>query len=230
MLDDKKYEVNKEQLYDIKKTLGIKPCEKIGSVGVGEKFKVADYEFIVLEHQNGKTIAILKECLFIVSFGKTNNYDNSYVDKICNKFAIELLYELGENALVEFELNVQSEDKFYDFGVLKRKAMALTLDMYRKYEKILKKHLPQKALFNDCSTIKDDRNIWYFGSDFFWWLATPYKHEYLATAEGGIDVYAENTCSVCNNGLYNHLSISDEGAGVRPFCVFSDDVLAEVGL
>ena len=132
----------------------------LAEVPAGEVVKIGGQEMIVLEHVGDQTYLITKN--FIeerTAFSeKNNNYEGSLVDKICET-AAELLEDLaGKDNVVEFDLELTSDDGLKDYGQIHRKVALLTADMYRKYVDILDKHKPGK----------------------YWWLATPHstkRHE-----------------------------------------------------
>lgn len=125
----------------------------LADVPAGEVAKISGQEFIVLEHIGEQTYLITKD--FIkekTEFSeRNNNYDGSFVDDIC-KDAEELLEDMvGKDNVVEFDLDLTSDDGLKDYGQIRRKVALMTADMYRKYVDILDKHNPKK----------------------WWWLATP---------------------------------------------------------
>ena len=132
----------------------------LAEVPAGGVVKISGQEMIVLEHVGDQTYLITKD--FIeerTAFSeKNNNYEGSQVDEICET-AAELLEDLvGKDNVVEFDLDLTSDDGLKDYGQIRRKMALMTADMYRKYVDILDKHKPGK----------------------YWWLATPHstkRHE-----------------------------------------------------
>ena len=140
------------------------PTQKTGTmladVPAGEVVKISGQEMIVLEHVCDQTYLITKD--FIEERAKfsekNNNYDGSRVDEICET-AAELLEDLvGKDNVVEFDLDLTSDDGLKDYGQIRRKVALMTADIYRKYVDILDKYKTEK----------------------YWWLATPHstkRHE-----------------------------------------------------
>lgn len=126
---------------------------QLGDVPVGEISKISGQEFIVLEHIGDLTYLITADLIEKeVKFSETNNnYSGSLVDDLCES-AAELLEDLvGADNVVEFELDLISDDGLKDYGKIRRKMALITTDMYRRYVDILDQHKV----------------------DEWWWLATP---------------------------------------------------------
>ena len=127
---------------------------KLGSLEKGDDFKLGSYEFFVYGHTDEGVIVVLKDLLHnSEEFGENNNYDGSQVDDICNKFYLDLKDIVGEDNIVEYELDLTADDGLKDYGVIKRKASLITADMYRKEVELFDKYKIDK----------------------WWWTATPYS-------------------------------------------------------
>ena len=127
---------------------------KLRDVAVKDTIKIGKHEFVVLEHSGDTTAVILKEPLFkSKEFGKNNNYNGSYVDGECNKFADEIAALIGKENLVEHTVDLTSGDGLKDYGKIRRRASLLTADLYRRYVEALDVHKIDK----------------------WWWLATAYS-------------------------------------------------------
>jgi hypothetical protein len=149
----KKIELTADQVAAMKKSLGIDDI-KLSDISVGKTFKIGQYDFIVLEHIEEGTVVILKNLLFDdKEFGKNNNYENSYVDDLCNDFGAEIGEIIGEDNLIEHTVDLTSDDGLKDYGSIKRKMSLITCNQYRKYVEILDKHK----------------------IDAWWWLSTAYS-------------------------------------------------------
>ena len=57
-------------------------------------------------------------------FGDSNNLDGSDVDKACGTFANEIAGIVGEDSLVEFTVDLTSDDGLKDYGMIQRKMRA----------------------------------------------------------------------------------------------------------
>ena len=152
-INGKKVELTEEQVKEIKTSCGLQGV-KLSDIPVGETFKIGKYEFVVLEHGKDTTAVIYKDLLLQgKEFGSNNNFDGSYVDKECQKFADEIAGIVGAENLVEHTVDLTSDDGLKDYGKVKRKMSLLTTELYRRYVYILDK----------------------FKLDKWWWLATAYS-------------------------------------------------------
>ncbi len=179
----KKIELTSEQVEKMKNSLGIAEVN-LADVPAGETFKIGEHEFIVLEHKDEGTAVILKNLLFEEKeFGTKNNYENSYVDDICNDFGTQISDIVGEENIVEHIVDLTSNDGLKDYGSVERKMSLITCDQYRKYVYILDNHKLDK----------------------WWWLATAYStptHDYektvMCVSPFGFINYR---CYYCNIGV-----------------------------
>ena len=127
-------------------------------------------------------------------FGKHNRYEGSNVDAECNKFADEIAAMVGAENLVEYTVDLTSDDGLKDYGKIRRRASLLTGDRYRRYVEILDKHKIDK----------------------WWWLATPHsteKHGYAAWVK----------CVAPSGGIYGD-GCDRDNDGVRPFCILKSNI------
>lgn len=133
------------------------------SVPAGEVVKIGEHEMVVLE-QSGDTTALIRKELLPTSekFGTSNNYADSYVDKICNKFAEEIAGVVGKQNVVEHSVDLTTDDGLKDYGKIRRRASLLTTDLYRRYVEILDKFKPNKWwwLATAFSTKRHDNSSW----------------------------------------------------------------------
>lgn len=177
-------QLTKEQLDQLTEALGMKAeCKKqLADFRAGETVKIGGFEMVVLEQHGNETSLILKDLYVEESeFGENNNYDGSYVDEQCRKFALELASIVGEDNVVEHEVDLTSNDGLKCYGTVNRRASLLTADMYRKYVDVL-----------------DAVNL-----DKWWWLATPWstaRHDHeacvLCVAPSGLIDYDDCDCGI----------------------------------
>ncbi len=161
-INNQKIELTDEQVRKIQQSFGIKQT-KLADISVGETFKIGKNEFIVLEHSKNTTAVILKYLLFEnKEFGKDNNYQNSNVDNLCNDFANEISMIVGAENLIEYTVDLTSDDGLKDYGKIKRQMSLLTTDLYRRYVEILEKYKVKKWwwLATAFSTPKHDPDNW----------------------------------------------------------------------
>ena len=148
------YELVERQSMTTVAGTGLVAGSKLSDIPVGETFKLGKHEFAVLEHGKDTTAVIYKGLLLqSQEFGSNNNFDGSYVDKECQKFADEIAGIVGAENLVEHTVDLTSDDGLKDYGKIKRKMSLLTTELYRRYVYILDK----------------------FKLDKWWWLATAYS-------------------------------------------------------
>lgn len=165
------------------------------SVGVGEVFKVAGFDFIKFYDENGNTVAVAKDSWFNSSFGKNNNFAESKpLKRLKEEFLPKIEAAIGAENIVEHEVDLLSLDGSDKWGKIKEKVSLPTFDFYRKHVKIFDKH---KA------------SGW-------WWLATP-----DTTSEHLNDDWV--TCVSPVGLIGNYYSYYGNG-GVRPFWIFVSSI------
>ena len=192
-LDNQIINLTDEQVKEIKKSLKFR-C-KLAEIPVGETFTAGEYEFIVLEHSKATTAVILKNLLGDdITFGSSNNYKGSNVDKICEDFAEKLADILGSHAVVEHTVDLTSDDGLKDYGKIQRRASLLTANQYRRYIEILDKHK----------------------IDAWWWLATAFSTPTHDSHNW--------TKAVSPSGCILNYSYSNFDSGVRPFCILKSNI------
>lgn len=120
----------------------------------GDIFKIGNEEFMVLE-QDADTSAVIKKNLLgkDMRFGDSNNYAESKILAVCEKFAESIAEQIGGENILEHTVDLTSNDGLKDYGDVKVRASLLTADRYRKYVKIL-----------DAEKLTK-----------WWWLATPWS-------------------------------------------------------
>ena len=192
-INGKKTELTEEQIEQIKASFGLEST-RLSSVAVGDTVKIGDYELIVLEQSGDTTALICKGFIENRTFGDSNNYDGSKVDKLCSEYATKLAKIVGEDNMILHTVDLTADDGLKDYGSVKCFASLLTTELYRRYVYILDKHKP----------------------DAWWWLATPYStpaHNHstwvlVVSPSGDIDLdfyyYYDN--------------------GVRPFCILNSNI------
>lgn len=168
---------------------------KLSQIEVGSTFKIADWEFIVLEQSGDTTAVILKNLLYEnEKFGNTNNYNGSNVDKLCNEFAEKLGKVIGKKNFVPHHVDLTSNDGLKDYGKVKRSASLLTCELYRRYVYILDKYNPKK----------------------WWWLSTAYS-----TPAHNDSSWVE---AVTPRGDVDYGGFYYSYIGVRPFCILDSNI------
>ena len=167
---------------------------KLADIPAGGTFRIGDRKFVVLDNCGGVAVSITKNIVKTMKFGANNNYKGSEVDTFCKEFANELAEKIGANNLVEFPVDLTSDDGLKDYGKIRRYVALMTADQYREYVEILDHHK----------------------TDEWWWLATPYstdRHE---------NDFWVKCVSPAGGSIFDVHCSGD--SGVRPFCIFNSDI------
>lgn len=128
------------------------------NIAPGSEIKFGSLPCIVLEvFENDSVLVLSKESIVDSAFDEDNcnNFNKSSLRKYLNEDFIEELEENGAdiNSMLDFTIDLTSDDGLKDYGESANKVALLTCDMYRKYRSIIP-------------------NL-----DNWWWLATAYSTE-----------------------------------------------------
>lgn len=146
---------------------------ELSSIEVGKTFKIGEIEFIKFSDIDGVTIAVSKDIVFRLEFGNNNNLAESDVlEKLNKEILPELIKEVGEENILEFETDLTTLDGLKPYEPLKSKISIPSFDFYRANVEMFDK----------------------YKVDSWWWLATPdtaephYKPSWrlCVTPDGGI--------------------------------------------
>ena len=164
---------------------------KLEEIQNGEIFKIGRFEFVKFSDEDGKVIAVSKDCLFRSCFGNDNNIATSDILKRLTK---EILPEIedvvGAENVLEFETDLLSLDGSDKHGKITSKISLPTFDFYRHNVKVFDRYNPEE----------------------WWWLATPdttmehYNDLWIVCVSPSGDIYYGNR--------------NDDGIGVRPILTF----------
>lgn len=114
--------------------------KELSSLKPGEVFKKNGTEYIVCEHfENGSTAIIRKECLEDgMEFGDTNNWAESNIRKFLNgEYLKNISEDFGQDNILNHEVDLLSLDGYDDYGRTTDKVSVLTIDRYRKCHKFI---------------------------------------------------------------------------------------------
>lgn len=194
-INGQKIELTEEQVARIKDSFGI-VAVKLADVPVGETVKIGGHEMIVLEQKGDTTALICKDILpEKITFGSTNNYIGSNVQKACEAFADELAAAIGEENIVLHDVDLTADDGLDDFGTATGcRASLITANMYRHFVRLLDKFKPKE----------------------WWWTATPFStppHD----DDNWVKCVSPSGCIGCD-------LCSNVGSGVRPFCILKSTI------
>ena len=168
---------------------------ELKNLAVGDNFKVGDFEFIVLEHDEENTSVCLKDFWKVAQFDSdSHDYRGSNIRKDLNEnFYKELSALVGSGNIVKHTVDLTADDGLKDYESCEDYISLLTCDMYRKYVYILRKYNPKK----------------------WWWLATAYSTK-------SNDYTTLVRVVVVNGALY--LNYCNLPSGVRPFCILKSNI------
>lgn len=110
----------------------------------GNVFKDVDGEkWIFLSKTETGNICILKkDALSEMSFGDSNNYNESNIDVyLTDTYLKELERKFGAENIAEHEVDLLSLDGEDDYRIILRKVSIPTLDVYRKNKKAIKNYI-----------------------------------------------------------------------------------------
>ena len=162
-INDQRIELTDEQVERIV-AAHRSPGFKLAEAQPGELVKIGGYEFLVLEQLGESTAVICKDLIGEGSeFGeKSNNYDGSYVDEICNSFSGAIADAVGDDNILTHTVDLTSDDGMKDYGAVERRVSLLTTDRYRRYVDILDKFRPDRWwwLATAHSTKRHENNSW----------------------------------------------------------------------
>lgn len=197
-LNGNKVELTDEQVAKLLDRIvgeGERPVRMLSDIPVGGVFEIGEHTFIVLEHTEYGTSALLKDLIEDeTQFGESNNFDGSTVDEICGEFAEKLEGMVGEGNLLPHDVDLTADDGLKDYGTVERKVSLLTAELYRRYVYAIDMHKV----------------------DAWWWLATPHS------TNTHVD-YNWVKCVSPSGNFFNDYHYVNY-YGVRPFCIFKSNI------
>ena len=118
-------------LYEIGKT-------RLGDAKPGEVVKIGDREYIVLEHNNGKTVVITKDFVTKMEFGNSYDYKKSEVRKyVTRAFYAELCNVVGKENIYSHKVNLMCDDGSNKNDYIEDFVSILTTEEYRRYRELI---------------------------------------------------------------------------------------------
>jgi len=170
---------------------GYNSKKKLGEFGIGETFKIGNIEYIVLDKTEDRVSCITKNFInprkrFDI---ETNNFGKSEVFCYLNQgeYYKFLANAIGEENIVEHEIDLMSSDGVRRCDNIKCKISLLTIEQYNKYRAIL------PAVEN------------------WWWLATQYQDyacgvccasSYGGVGRGGYDYGGVRPFSILKSDIF----------------------------
>ena len=196
-------EIGKDQEIKIKtnpdgsKTIEIrdKGKDRLGNLNPGEHFKIADWDFIVLQHNERGTLVISNNLLAEnEKFGETRNYKESNVKKVIEEKLLPVVEDaVGKNNIIEHYVKLTSVDMQNEFGDVKCRMRPISFDEAREFNNLL---------------VNNDLPDWY-------WTLTQWSIE-----ERG---WKYSVAVVSPSGdFFNYYYSSSNG--VRPVCILNSNI------
>lgn len=128
---------------------------KLKSLERGQVFTAGGFNWLVIEHNQEGTLALMETCLENAPFDEddSNDWRQSSSRRYLNENFLQALENNGldPDDIIETEVDLTADDGLKDYGVSRDKVFLLTADMYRKNRDVIKP-------IND-----------------WWWLITPYS-------------------------------------------------------
>lgn len=121
-------------LYEFGKT-------RLGDAKPGEVVKIGDREYIVLEHNNGKTAVITKDFVTKMKFGNSYDYKKSKIRKyVTETFYAELCNVVGKENIYSHKVNLMCDDGSNQNDYIEDFVSILTTEEYRRYREFISVH------------------------------------------------------------------------------------------
>lgn len=196
-------EISKNQEVEIKtnpdgtQTVEIrdKGSDRLGDLKPGEHFKIADWVFIVLQHDERGTLVISKDLLAEnEEFGETRNYKESNVKKVIEEKLLPVVEgAVGKDNIVSHSADLTSVDMQNEFGEVDCRMRPISFDEARRYNELL---------------VNKKLSDWY-------WTLTPWSTEARGWKYSMAVVSPPGGIGNVGYGL---------GGGVRPVCILNSNI------
>lgn len=172
-----------------------KGTDRLGDLKPGERFKIADWIFIALHHEERGTLVISKDLLARnEEFGDTRNYKESNIRKVIEEKLLPVVEDaVGKENIVTHSVDLTSVDMQNEFGEVQCRMRPITFDEAREYNKLL---------------VNKELGDWY-------WTLTPWS-----TEERG---YKYSIAVVSPSGFIINNDY-DYCSGVRPVCILNSNI------
>lgn len=172
-----------------------KGTDRLGDLKPGERFKIANWIFIALHHEERGTLVISKDLLARnEEFGDTRNYKESNIRKVIEEKLLPVVEDaVGKENIVTHSVDLTSVDMQNEFGEVQCRMRPITFDEAREYNKLL---------------VNKELGDWY-------WTLTPWS-----TEERG---YKYSIAVVSPSGFINFNYYNFSG-GVRPVCILNSNI------
>ena len=173
---------------------------KLKSLERGQVFTAGGFNWLVIEHNQHGTLALMEKCLKDAAFDEENSNDwrQSSSRRYLNENFLQALEDNGldPDDIIETEVDLTADDGLKDYGTSRDKVFLLTADMYRKNRDVIEP------------------------IDDWWWLITPYS-----TPTAG---YAHNVRAVHSDGSLHYNNAYTGLRGLRPALTLKSDLLVSI--
>lgn len=161
----------------------------------GDTFQIAGMEFIKFPSVNGQTPAVMKDIAFCSRFGGSNDLRSSDVlRRMETEILPKIIEAVGRENICTVKTDLTTLDGLTPYGDMESLISLPTLDFYRSNVSIFDKHSPGQ----------------------WWCLATP------ESAPPHDDPWW--ALCVSPSGCIGSVNCSNNGNGVRPFCIFDSSI------
>lgn len=177
-----------------------KSARQLRDLKIGEHFKIADWDFIVLQHNECGTFVISNDLLAKnVDFGETRNYMESNVKKIIEGEILPIVENaVGKDNIIIHSVSLASVDaeNKNKFGIIQCKMRPLSFDEAKEYNILL---------------VNKELDDWY-------WTLTPWS-----TEERGW-LFPVVVVSPSGHFIHGYRDF-DLDLGIRPVCILNSNIL-----
>lgn len=174
---------------------------QLSTLPVGSIFKIGNWDFVVLKHDNGETKVISKSFILkdVMFDRNTRDYNKSSLKKkIESEIEPIIVKEIGEDNIIEHKAELVTVDMQKEFDDVTCKVRPITFDEARE--------------FNDL-IVNEDLDDW-------WWTITPWSTK-ARGFEYSIAVVSPRGYICRNCRVYNY--------GVRPVCILKSNIFVSKG-
>ena len=174
---------------------------QLGTLPIGAIFKIGEWDFIVLKHENGTTKVISSNLILKnVKFDdNSSNYGESNLKKRIEKDIEPIIVkEIGKDNIIEHKAELVSVDMQKEFDDVCCRVRPLTFDEAREFNALI----ANQYLYD------------------WWWTLTPWN-----TSERG---YNYSIAVVSPRGNISYISCSND-FGVRPVCILKSNIFVSKG-
>ena len=173
---------------------------KLKSLERGQVFTAGGFNWLVIEHNQEGTLALMETCLKNAPFDEddSNDWRQSSSRRYLNENFLQALEDNGldPDDIIETEVDLTADDGLKDYGTSRDKVFLLTADMYRKNRDVIEP------------------------IDDWWWLITPYS-----TPTAG---YAHDVRHVDSDGSLYISNACHGSGGLRPALTLKSDLLVSI--